>query len=203
MRSWLLLALAACTSMPSSGRPFSPVAVTPGAGPVAAPAAAPIGPQGDATAFEDDRTEGDDDAERPPSDDPDDKLARMAAFAATPPPPAPAPAAPAVLPLPPTPAPVWDPSRPLPDASFGVRVLGVLLDLNPPRAILGLPDGREQVVTPGAMLPTEGLVVMAIGRDAVQLAHVIPNGFYARVQTETVQSLSAGRAQLVPVPVTP
>jgi hypothetical protein len=193
MRIWLLLAAAACTPVPPSGHPFTPVAGAPAPAPAASPA--PQGPQGDGTAFSDDRDDGDaagGDGEERGAGDPDDKLAAMARFAATPP--APAPAAPAVAPLPATPAPVWDPSRPIPDASFGVRVLGVLLDLNPPRAVLGLPDGREQVVTPGAMLPTEGIVVLAIGRDAVQLAHVTPQGFYARVQTETVQALSPGRA---------
>jgi hypothetical protein len=70
-----------------------------------------------------------------------------------------------------------------------VRVLATLLDIQPPRAILGLPDGAEQVVQPGAMLPEQGLVVLAIGRDAVQLAKVTPQGFYAAVRTETVQAL--------------
>ena len=32
-------------------------------------------------------------------------------------------------------------------------------------------------------------MVLAIGRDAVQIAKVTPAGFYARVQTDTVRAL--------------
>ena len=91
--------------------------------------------------------------------------------------------------LPPVAAPIWDPSVTIPEASFGIRVLAVVLDLQPPRAVISLPDGREQVVTPGAMLPSDGLVVLAIGRDAVQVAKVTPSGFYARVETDTIRAL--------------
>lgn len=201
LRASLCLALAACTSIPPSGHPFSPTSRAP----TAAAPSAPLGPQGDGSAFGDERTdeaaegseggsrrdEGADPTAADPGVSPDDTLAAMARFARTPP--AAGTGSPAVAPLPATPAPVWDPSRPLPDASFGVRVLGVLLDLNPPRAVLGLPDGREQVVTPGAMLPAEGIVVLAIGRDAVQIARITPQGFYARVETDTVASLAPGR----------
>lgn len=198
MRTLWLLALAACTPMEPSGRPFAPVVPPRAVGPAPAPVV-PRGPQGDGSAFDDERTD-EPRADAPDADtpvergDPDDKLAAMARFARS----APAPA-PAVAPLPTPPAPVWDPSRPLPEASFGVRVLAVLLDLQPPRAVLGLPDGREQVVTPGAMLPAEGLVVLAIGRDAVQIAHVTPQGYYARVETDTVVALAPGRT-LAPSP---
>lgn len=94
------------------------------------------------------------------------------------------------------PAPVFDPNAQLPDVSFGVRVLGVVTDLSPPRAMLALPDGREIVVTPGAMVPDQGLVVLAIARNAVQIAHVTPNGFLARVTTETVAVLAPPSAAL-------
>lgn len=99
----------------------------------------------------------------------------------------------------PPPAPMFDPNVPLPDISFGVRVLGVVTDLAPPRAMLALPDGREIVVTPGAMVPDQGLVVLAIGRNAVQIAHVTPNGFLARVTTETVAVLAPAAAPALPV----
>lgn len=85
--------------------------------------------------------------------------------------------------------PVWDPAEPLPDGSFGVRVLATLVDVQPPRAILGLTDGSERVVQAGAILEDHKLVVMAIGRDVVQLARVVPQGFYARVDTQDVRSL--------------
>jgi hypothetical protein len=89
----------------------------------------------------------------------------------------------------PVPAEVWDPTQPPPGMSFGVRLLAVILDVQPPRAVIGLPDGREEVVQPGALLPEIGLVVLAIGRDAVQVAHVTPQGFYAKVETETIRAL--------------
>lgn len=182
-----LLTLLACEPVPSSGRILEPVRVTSHA-PAAAPAA-PTGSQGDFDFESEDRQANGEEGEQ----DPIALQARLLGLSpdqiTRPPPtpePAPAPAAPAV---PAVAAPIWDPSRPLPDVQFGVRVLGVLLDLQPPRAIIGLPDGREQVVTPGAMLPAEGLVVLAIGRDAVQVARVTPSGFYARVDTETIRAL--------------
>jgi hypothetical protein len=194
MRIWPLVAMVACTSMPPSGRPLSPVSnvAPPLAGAPATPAA-PRGPQGDASAFDDERNDAADARPTTGDPDPEDKLARMAQFAKSPPAPSAPVAAPTQPPLPGVAAPIWDPSRPLPETSFGVRVLGVLLDLNPPRAVLGLPDGREQVVTAGAMLPAEGVVVLAIGRDAVQIARITPQGFYARVETDTVMSLAPSR----------
>ncbi|MCA9491424.1 MAG: hypothetical protein KC621_15940 [Myxococcales bacterium] len=185
-----LLTLLACEPIPSSGRVLEPVRVT---APSRAPAAAPApstGPQGDFDFESEDRDGSAGEGEQ----DPIALQARLLGLSpdqVTRPPPAPEPApAPAAAPAAPTvAAPIWDPSRPLPDVQFGVRVLGVLLDLQPPRAIIGLPDGREQVVTPGAMLPAEGLVVLAIGRDAVQVARVTPSGFYARVDTETIRAL--------------
>jgi hypothetical protein len=59
-------------------------------------------------------------------------------------------------------------------------------DAQPPRAILGLPDGRELVVTPGTLLPDARLVVMAVGRDMVQIAEVTPVGDHADVVSRTL-----------------
>lgn len=84
---------------------------------------------------------------------------------------------------------VWDPESPLPEATFGVRVLSTLSNLQPPRAVLGLPDGSETVVQAGTILPDQQVIVMAIGRDVVQLARVVPQGYYARIETQNVQSL--------------
>jgi hypothetical protein len=39
------------------------------------------------------------------------------------------------------------------------------------------------------MVPEIGVVVLAIGRDAVQVAHITPQGFYAKVDTETIRAL--------------
>lgn len=184
-----LLTLLACEPVPSSGRILEPVRVTNAPHPSATPAPA-AGPQGDFDFEGEDRPAG---GEGTGDEDPIALQARLLGISpdqVTRPPPAPAAPAPAAAPAVPAPAaPLWDPSRPLPDVQFGVRVLGVLLDLQPPRAVLGLPDGREQVVTPGAMLPAEGLVVLAIGRDAVQVARITPAGFYARVDTETIRAL--------------
>src|SRR5690606_13949996 len=55
---------------------------------------------------------------------------------------------------------VWDPERPLPEATFGVRVLSTLSHLQPPRAVLGLPDGGETVVQAGTILPDQHVIVM-------------------------------------------
>jgi hypothetical protein len=206
MRLFPLLVVA-CEPMPPSGDVLAPAPVSapaPAAAPVPdvdpAPAAgapaktgktgksAEAGPQGDFDFDAEDRQDA------PAGEGEEDPLALQARLLGLdevpqPAPAAEAPAAPAPAPLPGLQAPVWDPTHPLPDASFGVRVLAVLLDMQPPRAVLGLPDGREQVVTPGAMLPAEGLVVLAIGRDAVQVAKITPSGFYARVDTQTVRAL--------------
>lgn len=191
----LLLALG-CVPVEPSGSPLTPVRVTPVERPAAAPAA-PDAPQGD---FD---FEAEDREEEGPADAAADPLELQARLLGVPveslrkpaPAPEPAPAAPvAAGPA----APVWDPTVPLPDASFGIRILAVLLDIQPPRAVIGLPDGREQVVTPGAMLPTEGLVVLAIGRDAVQIAKVTPQGFYAKVETQTVRALYPGATSAGP-----
>jgi len=75
------------------------------------------------------------------------------------------------------------------EGSWGVRVVAVLTDAQPPRAILGLSDGSELVVEPGTLVPEAGLVVMAIGRDAVQLAEIIPKGDHVRVESHIVEPL--------------
>ena len=52
--------------------------------------------------------------------------------------------------------------------------------------VVRLPDGREVVVTPGSMVPEVGLVVLAIGPQAVQLARVQPVGDHATVDAMTL-----------------
>jgi hypothetical protein len=84
----------------------------------------------------------------------------------------------------------WSVEVPL-EGSWGVRVVAVLRDAQPPRAILGLADGSERVVEPGTLVPEAGLVVMAIGRDAVQLAEVIPKGDHVRIKSHVVEPLYA------------
>jgi hypothetical protein len=101
--------------------------------------------------------------------------------------------APKVAPVPapaPSPAPMWDGTGPLEGTgTWGVTLLATLLDVQPPRAVVSLPDGTERVVQPGTFLPEHRLVVLAIGRDAVQLAHIEPMGFKSRIETSTIRSL--------------
>jgi hypothetical protein len=91
-----------------------------------------------------------------------------------------APAAPAV---PPAPALATGLSQ------WPVRLVRTLPDTQPPRAILGLPSGQELVVSPGSMVPDHGLVVMAVGRDSVQLAKVDAKGDSAAVSMVTLAAL--------------
>jgi hypothetical protein len=67
-----------------------------------------------------------------------------------------------------------------------VRLVRTLPDTQPPRAILGFADGREIVVTPGAMVADQKLVVMAIGRQTLQLARVAANGDHAVITQTTL-----------------
>ena len=66
-------------------------------------------------------------------------------------------------------------------AGWPIRLVRTHLDEQPPSAILALPDGRRIVVPPGDMVPERGLVVMAIGRERVQLAAINSNGDHATV----------------------
>ena len=76
-----------------------------------------------------------------------------------------------------------------PDGTWGVRLLSTLPDTQPPRAVLGLPDGTEAVVEPGTLLPEARLVVLAVGRDGVHVAEVIPRGDHARIESQTLQPM--------------
>lgn len=89
--------------------------------------------------------------------------------------------------------PAWTADDPV--AGWGVRLLSVIPDSQPPRAVLGLPDGREVVVSPGAMLPEAQVVVLAIGRDAVQIAEVLPDGDRAVVRSQMLSPLYGARRE--------
>ena len=54
-----------------------------------------------------------------------------------------------------------------------LQLAAVLGDMTPPRAILRLPSGEERVVTAGSMLPDQGIVVMSVGENAVNVARII------------------------------
>ena len=69
----------------------------------------------------------------------------------------------------------------LPSDPWPVRLVATLPAAQPPRAILGLPSGEERVVAPGSILPEQGLVVLAVTRDRVQLAKITPAGDHATI----------------------
>lgn len=84
----------------------------------------------------------------------------------------------------PTPAPA---ALGLPSDPWPVRLVATLPEAQPPRAILGLPSGEERVVSPGSILPDQGLVVMSVSKDKVQLAKITPAGDHATIlSTELV-----------------
>ena len=173
----LLLLLVACESTATSGHPFSPAASQPQA--AAAPAvdvrfeepaalfkisseelAAKEGGAGAAAAPV---------GELAPSD------AAVAALAAAP--------SPAV-----GGAPAAYPSAPFAagtsvSAQFPVRLLSTIPQAQPPRAVLGLPNGSEVVVSPGMVLADQGLVVMSVMAGRVQLAKVVAAGDHATIES--------------------
>lgn len=69
----------------------------------------------------------------------------------------------------------------LPSDPWPVRLVATLPAAQPPRAILGLPSGEERVVAPGSILPEQGIVVLAVSRDRVQIAKITPAGDHATI----------------------
>jgi hypothetical protein len=93
------------------------------------------------------------------------------------------------------------PDVPTATGSFGIRVLATLTDVQPPRAILGMPDGSEVVLQPGGMIQAAHLVVLAIGRSGVQVATIEPQGWATRVETAMLPVLyPAGASAPPPAP---
>lgn len=191
---FLALFVLACEPMDPSGDPFAPVAAEPQPAAQPAPAAEPASPPAEGFDFESDERP----AEEPPAEPSSpEELARAMGIEPDALPeadtdvPAPAPEE-AAQPLaeadtatPPEPAPT-----PM-DGSWGIRLVSTVPDAQPPRAILGLPDGTEEVVQPGTLLPAARIVVLAVGRDAVQVAEIIPAGDHARIETQTIRPLYA------------
>lgn len=197
----LALALGGCEPVPTSGDVFSPA---PDSKKAAAAPAVVSEAATDAEAFDFESEDRPDEAPATPSKGPlspdelmsglglsDDAVAEVEPQPAAPEPaPEPAPAPEAATPPPPTaPAAAWPPAQP----AWGVRLVSTVPDAQPPRAILGLADGSEEVVTPGTLLPSAGIVVLAIGRDAVQIAEVKPAGDHATIETRVVQALYPGQ----------
>ena len=87
--------------------------------------------------------------------------------------------------------------------SFGPRLVGILHGTQPPRAVIGLADGRELVVQPGTMLPDDGLIVLAVGTAGVQVATVTPEGDRAAIRTLDLRPLYGAPRDLAVPAVTP
>jgi hypothetical protein len=91
---------------------------------------------------------------------------------------------------------IEQPAAPTPSSGWGeavgkawpVRLVTTVPNASPPRAILGLPDGREVVVNPGSMVPDLGLVVVAIAPNSAELARIAPAGDHATIETLTLQA---------------
>lgn len=195
MRCWTILTvgLLGCQQVPSSGNLFKPATVA-----QAQLAVQPTGPQGSFDFEEEDFQEGE--LADPEADDApvsgDDALALQAKMlgipvpsrpAATPT--APSTPAPAVAPsgAQAVPMPQWDGAAKAPVlGSFGLKVVSTHTEVQPPYANVILGDGTGLMVRPGDMIPEAKLIILAVGRDAVQVATVTPEGFYARVDTETL-----------------
>lgn len=196
------LVLLACEPMDPSGNPFQPVSV-PAAGSAGAGSATGGSAAGVGAPTTDPRFAGFDEEPQTFSSEEMKSLGSGKPAAGDSAAPAPAPAAAAAAPSAPTapdgtpavaPGPSAAPPAPVaaaystqlvaPMAPLGwaVRLVTTVPDAQPPRAILGLPDGQEIVVTPGAMVPDSGLVVLSIGAHAVQLARVQAAGDHATVQ---------------------
>lgn len=89
----------------------------------------------------------------------------------------------------PIPAPQAMPAPPPASVSWGIRLVSTVSDAQPPRAILGLPDGTEKVVQAGDLIPEVGVVVLAIGRDQVQVAEIVAQGDHASVSSRMIGAL--------------
>ena len=185
--AWVALMLVGCEPMPSSGDPFSPVKVEPAVAPAAEPDGEPWFDEAPTVVFSsedmDAALEADEQGE--PVPDPGEDDAATAADAEVPPVAAAVAAAAPASSMIAASAPSMAPTQPMVAGSVGtwpVRLVRTLPDTYPPRAILGLPDGREIVVTPGSMVPDQGLVVVAIGRESAQLAQVSAQGDHAAIQ---------------------
>lgn len=103
----------------------------------------------------------------------------------------PAPTEPAAEAAPPPPPPPPAGAAPLLAAQpspWPVRLVKTVPEAQPPRAILALPDGKELVVTPGALVAEQGLVVMSIGRNTAELVQVKAAGDHAQITPITLSS---------------
>ena len=191
----LLLALIACETLPATGRPFEPVKATSRPAAAApAPALPPEAPDGDDAAAQTDGFDFDADAGEFEGDSlPDDPAAILAMQQGLEPPPTAS--GPAQTPQQPTAAEpeqqlaIPELSAPRAPTDWGLRLVSTMHNVEPPRAILGLPDGTEAVVTAGSILPGQNAVIMAIGRQQIEVAWVSGAGYQAKIETERLTAL--------------
>jgi len=94
---------------------------------------------------------------------------------------------PVALPSAPVAAP-WQPGVPV-GGSWGAHLISTTATAQPPIAVLGLSDGSTLTVQPGDLLPEPGIIVLAVGHNAIHIAEVIPTGDRARVETRTLTAL--------------
>lgn len=186
--AWILFCLAGCANMAPSGDPTAPVVVEKPQAEAPTPSPTPAtdtkveepftisSEQLQANAAEA-KAEGLPPAGAAPASDvtPSEPAADPLASAAPPPEAPPTPVA--------APAPI---SPPLPAAAWPARLVKTVPDAQPPRAILGLPDGKEIVITPGQLLPDLGLVVLGIGPTNAQFAQITPTGDHAQIAPLTL-----------------
>jgi hypothetical protein len=86
----------------------------------------------------------------------------------------------------------WTPANAV-RLAWGLRLLSTVNAATPPRAILGLPDGREEVVKAGDMLPDVGVVVLAVGHNVIQVGQVTAAGDHAKIESVFLQSMYPGQ----------
>lgn len=190
MRAWVLLpiVLLGCEPISTEGGLFEPVRASIPTAP-AAPAAVPE----DSFNFDDDVREADEEGTVEPN--PDGEPVNIgAALGMSLPEPAPEPepvAEPEPLAGVVAEVPAWNPSQPI-VGNWGVAVLDTSPNAQPPRATLRFADGRPVAVQPGDLLSEYGVVVMAIGRDAVQLATVTAEGDHAKIQSQVIPVMTSG-----------
>lgn len=78
-------------------------------------------------------------------------------------------------------------------AGWGVRLVSVVPGAVPPQAVLGFSDGSNQVVKAGDLIPSAGLVIVAIGVERVQVVQVTPAGDHATIESKELSSMYPAR----------
>jgi len=68
-----------------------------------------------------------------------------------------------------------------------IQLISTILDATPPRAILGLPSGKEIVVKPGGMVLEYGFTVVSISEEGVGISRIVAPGNPVTLRYETLQ----------------